>query len=88
MEWLLVIYFIGLLYLALNPNKIIYLPDFRTAWIGFIMIPASRFVFMILRINMDKTKEVFLVEQWSIGTAWLLLAISLFFLLNSLVPNE
>ena len=86
--WILLVYFVALLYFAAVPKRIMNRRSFRTAWIWFALIPVSNFVFTLFRAgNMRSPSDLALVEVWSVGVAWLLLGVSLFALLNALVPE-
>lgn len=89
MPWLLCAYLLGLLYFIANPQKVVNRGAFRTAWIWFALVPVSNFVFALFRAgNIRSTSELALIEVWSDGIAWLLLAISLFVLIGALLPED
>lgn len=89
MTWILVATLLGLLYLATNQERILDRKSFRQAWIWFAMVPMSHFVFALLRAdNSRSTRDLALTEIWADGVAWLLLGISLLFLLGALVSKE
>ena len=89
MTVLLTGYLVGLVYLAINSDKIASKDMFRVAWIFFSLIPVSHCVFTLFRAgNIGRARSLALVEIWADGFAWLFLAISLFCLLGALLPEE
>ena len=89
MTWLLIVYFVGLFYLALNQNKIANKFSFRVAWSFYASIPACNFLFTLFRLgNIRVSRNLAVVELWANGIPWLLLSISLFFLLNAFMSKS
>ena len=89
MTWILTAYLLGLLYFATNQDRLLSKQSFRQAWIWFVTIPISHFVFALIRAgNSRSPRDLALVEIWADGIAWLLLGISLFFMLGALVEKE
>ena len=87
--WFLLGYLAALLFFAANPSRIANRASFRTAWVWFAIIPVSNFIFMLFRAGNTKSpRDMALVEIWANGVPWLLLAVSLFALLNALVPGD
>ncbi len=87
--WILLGYLAALVFFAATPNRIANRASFRTAWIWFSLIPVSNFIFMLFRAGNTKSpRDAALVEIWANGVPWLLLAVSLFALLNALVPGD
>ena len=89
MTWLLIAQLVGLLYFAANKDRVSNKGSFRVAWVWFALIPVSRFVFALFRAgNYRSPRDLTLIEIWSDGVGWLLMAISLLFLLKALVPSS
>jgi len=89
MTWLLIVYFVGLFYLALNQNKIVNRSAFRAAWTLYALIPASNSLFTLIRLgNIRNTRTLAVAELWSSGIQWLLLSIILFCLLNAFMSKS
>ena len=89
MMWILSAYLLGLLYFSANQDKITDLVTFRNAWLFFIGVPSSHAFFTLFRASSaDSMHSLALVEIWSSGIAWFFLAMSLYFLINSLVPED
>jgi len=88
MTWFLIAYLAGLFYLALNQNKIADKGGFCGAWISFALIPAGNFLFTLIRLNnMRRSSTLAVIELWSTGITWLLLSISLLFLLKAFMSK-
>jgi hypothetical protein len=89
MTWLLTAYFLGLIYLAVNRERLGRTDSFRMAWIWFALIPISHFVFALFRVgNLRSPGDLALIEIWSDGIAWLLLGISMLYLAGSVAPER
>jgi len=85
MNWILIAYLLGLLYLATHRGKLLNAGSLRTAWIWFALVPINQFVFSLFRAgNVGSTHDLALVEIWADGISWLLLGISLLCLTGSL----
>jgi hypothetical protein len=88
MNWILIAYLFGLLYLATHQEKILCEGSFRTAWIWFALIPVSQFFFALFRAgNFNSATDLALVEIWADGFGWLLLGISFLCLTSSIAGS-
>jgi len=88
MTWLLIVYLVGLFYLALNQKHIASRSAFCAAWTLYALIPASNFLFTLIRLgSLRNTRTLAVAELWSNGIQWLLLSISLFCLLNAFMSK-
>jgi hypothetical protein len=89
MTWLLIAYLLVLVYFTVNPGKRGRPGSFRLAWLLFAGIPLSHFFFALVRAgNMRDPRDLALTEVWADGVAWLLLGLSLIFLINAIAPAE
>jgi hypothetical protein len=81
MTWFLIAYFIGLFYLALNRDKIAGKQDFRTAWrlYAYIMITYAA----ASLLGMVPFSEIICN-----AVKWVLLGVSMFYLIKAMVPEE
>src|SRR5688572_5413581 len=88
MIWILIVYLLLLIFLAVRRDKFPNAAALRPAWISFALIPISSFVFALIRVgNIRDSHDLALVEIWSNGIEWLLLGISMLFLTGMLAPN-
>jgi len=89
MNWILIAYLFGLLYLATHKEKIPGAGSLRTAWVWFALIPISQFFFSLVRAgNVNSATDLALVEIWADGIGWLLLGISFFCLTSSIAGRR
>jgi hypothetical protein len=87
MNWILIAYLLGMLYLATRREKLSDLVAFRTAWICFALIPLSDAFLTVFRAgNFNDARDLALVEIWAEGLAWAFFGLSLLFLGKSLIP--
>ena len=88
MNWFLIAYLLALVYLA-NRERLGRMDSFRLAWIWFALIPISHFLFALIRVsNLRSPNDLALTEIWADGIAWLLLGISMFYLIGSVAPDR
>jgi hypothetical protein len=88
MTWMLIAYLFGLLYVAVNRNKLAKSVSLRAAWVWFALVPLSQFVFALFRAgNIRSTTDLALVEIWADGIGWLFLGISLL-CLTGMFPQQ
>ena len=85
MTWLILGYGAGLLFLAINHNKLADKAVFSTAWILFAMIPISRCVFALLTLANVTFATIGL---WSQCIEWLLLGVSFLLLFKAIIPYD
>jgi hypothetical protein len=87
-DWILTVYLLVLIYLALKRDKFEHNAPLRPAWITFALIPVSHFVFALFRAgNFPAPRDLALIEIWADGIAWLLLGASLLFLTGMIAPE-
>lgn len=83
MSWLLIVYFVGLVWLALNQEKIIDKAAFRKSWKLYAGIMVNYCVFSLLKLL-----PIIFLSLLSECIAWLLISMSLFSLVEALVPED
>ena len=83
MSWLLIVYFVGLVCLALNQEKIIDKEAFRKAWKLYAGIMVNYCVFSLLKLL-----PIIFLGLLSESISWLLISMSLFSLVEALVPEK
>jgi len=89
MNWILIAYLFGLLYLATHKEKIPGAGSLRTAWVWFALIPLSQFLFALFRAgNVNSPPDLALVEIWADGIGWLLLGISFLCLTSNIAGRQ
>ncbi len=95
MDWIMAPYLLGLLYFAANPDKIADKRAFRFAWLWFALIPASHFVVGFFGPPTDSGSSMdylqsgyFRAELWANRISWAIFSISLYMLLEALVPEK
>jgi hypothetical protein len=89
MTWILIAYLLVLIYLALHREKLVKGGSLRLAWMWFVAIPISHFVFALFKAgNIGTPRDLALIEIWSDGIEWLLLGGSLFFLTGALFQDR
>ena len=89
MNWILIAYLFGLLYLTTHTEKLANARPLRTAWIWFALIPLSKFFFSLIRAgNVGSPRGLALVEIWADGITWLLLGVSFLCLTGSLTARR
>ena len=89
MNWILIAYLFGLLYLATHKEKIPGAGSLRTAWIWFALIPISQFFFSLFRAgSVNSPPDLALVEIWADGIGGLLLGISFLCLTSSIAGRS
>ena len=88
MNWILIVYLLVLIYLAVKRDRFPNAAALRPAWISFALIPISSFFFAMIRAsNFRDPRDVALTEIWANGIEWLLLGISMLTLTGMLAPN-
>src|SRR5687767_7338577 len=88
MNWILIVYLLVLIFLAVKRDKFANAAALRPAWISFALIPISSFFFALIRIsNIRDPRDVALTEIWANGVEWLLLGVSMLTLTGMLAPN-
>lgn len=89
MNWILIAYLLGLIYLATKLEGATRLGSFRAAWIVFALIPFGQFVMHLLRVeHIRSTRTLQLIEIWDQAIPCLLLGISLMCLVGALAPER
>ena len=89
MTWILIAYLLVLIYLALHREKLVKGGSLRLAWMWFVAIPISHFVFALIRVgNVTSPRDLALIELWADGIEWLLLGGSLFVLTGALFQDR
>jgi hypothetical protein len=83
--WLFIAYGAALFYLSVNRQKAEAPEHLRTAWFIYLLAVASHVVFTVFRAA---SHDLALVEIWASGATWLLVAVSMFYFLDSMFPRE
>ena len=89
MNWILIAYLLGLIFLATKLEDATRRSSFRTAWIAFALIPLWQFFMHLFRAgNIRNVRAMQLIEVWDQAVPSLLLGISFLCLLGALAPGR
>ena len=84
----IITYFLCLVYLSANHEKLARRETLRVAWRWFAIIPFFQFGFAMCRAgNHVSPTNLLLVEYWADGLSWLLIGFSMCFLIFALFPR-
>ena len=87
MNWIIIAYLLGLIFLATKLEDATRRTSFRVAWVFFALIPIWQFIMHLCRAGQFRdTKAQELIGIWELAVPSLLLGISFLCLLGSLAP--
>ena len=87
MNWIIIAYLLGLIFLATKLEDATRRPSFRVAWVFFALIPIWQFIMYLCRAGQFRdTKAQELIGIWELAVPSLLLGISFLCLLGALAP--
>lgn len=87
--WLVVVQFLALLFFSFRQEKVLSAREFRLSWSFLSAVIVSRFVFALFRAgNYRNAHDLLLIGIWEDGVGWLLLGLSVYQLMKSLVSQE
>ena len=88
MNWILIAYLLGLIFLATKLEDTTRRNSFRAAWIAFALIPFWQFLMHLFRAgNIRDVRTMQLIEVWDLAVPSLLLGISFMCLVGALAPG-
>ncbi|MBN2683971.1 MAG: hypothetical protein JXR40_01715 [Pontiellaceae bacterium] len=93
MIWIFIAYGLVLIYLATHQDKVKSKNNLRSALICLALIPFEFFLFSAIKMfkidQLEIDPDVLIsIEMWANCILYLLLGISLLFLINALIPKE
>lgn len=89
MNWILIAYLLGLIFLSTRLSGTTGVVSLRIAWFFFAVIPLWQFIMHLCRIgNRRDPSDLQLIELWDQAVPSLLFGISLLCLLGALAPNR